>query len=57
MAGVGAYCGASMVLANYNSLRKPPQVFVKLNETFDLIRKREPLEDLWRNEIIPEDLK
>lgn len=57
MGGVGAYCGSSMTLQHYNSLPNGPQVFVRINGRKDLIRARQPLEDLWKDERIPKDLK
>lgn len=54
--GAGAYC-SSMASLNYNSQQIHPEVLVRENGDLNLIRERQPLEDLWRYERIPQDLK
>jgi diaminopimelate decarboxylase len=50
----GAY-GFSMA-SNYNSRARPPEVLVSGRRWF-LARRRETVEDLWRGEDIPEELR
>ncbi len=52
----GAYC-ASMAPANYNSQQIHPEVLVRKNGRLDLMRIRQPIEDIWKYERIPEDLQ
>lgn len=54
--GAGAYC-SSMASLNYNSQQIQPEILVRENCKLDLIRERQPLEDLWKYERIPGDLK
>lgn len=54
--GAGAYC-SSMASLNYNSQQIHPEILVRKNGTFDVIRTRQPIEDLWKYERIPADLK
>ena len=49
----GAY-GMSMA-SRYNSRRLPAEVLVS-GKTSQLIRRRDSLEDLWTNEIVPADI-
>ena len=49
----GAY-GMSMA-SRYNSRRLPAEVLIH-GEKISLIRRRDTLEDLWTNEIVPADL-
>lgn len=48
--GAGAYC-SSMSTKNYNSFPEAPEVLVKRDGSMALIRKRQPLEQLWCNEV------
>ncbi len=52
----GAYC-ASMAPVNYNSQQIPPEVLVRKNGELDIVRVRQPIEDLWKYERIPQDLQ
>lgn len=54
--GAGAYC-SSMASLNYNSQQIHPEILVRENGELNLIRERQPLEDLWKYERIPQDLK
>jgi diaminopimelate decarboxylase len=54
--GGGAYV-SSMAPGNYNSQQIHPEILVRKNGKLDLIRERQPLEDLWKYEKIPSDLK
>ena len=47
--GVGAYC-ASMSTRNYNSFPASPEVLLSVNRNPVLIRKRQPVEEIWRLE-------
>ena len=53
IAMAGAY-GMSMA-SRYNSRRLPAEVLIH-GEKISLIRRRDTLEDLWANEIVPADL-
>jgi len=56
MDGSGAYC-AGMSTKNYNSFPEAPEVLVDLEGKPHLIRKRQPLEDIYKNEMdVPEGL-
>jgi len=44
--GVGAYCSA-MATRNYNSFPASPEVLLQSDGTLRLIRKPQPLEDVW----------
>lgn len=50
--GAGAYC-AGMSTKNYNSFPEAPEVLVTANGELRLIRKRQSLEQMLANEIIP----
>ncbi len=54
--GTGGYC-SSMASLNYNSQQIHPEILVRKNGTLDLIRTRQPIEDIWKYERIPPDLK
>ncbi len=54
--GTGGYCSA-MASLNYNSQQIHPEILVRKNGKFDMIRTRQPIEDIWKYEIIPVDLK
>ncbi|MGH7338994.1 MAG: diaminopimelate decarboxylase, partial [Candidatus Rokuibacteriota bacterium] len=48
--GAGAYCAAMSTL-NYNSYPQAPEVMLEPDGTLRLLRRREPLEEVWRNEV------
>jgi diaminopimelate decarboxylase len=48
--GVGAYC-SSMSTRNYNSFPASPEVLLQQNGSPRLIRKRQPLDDIWALEV------
>ena len=48
--GAGAYC-AAMSTVNYNSYPQAPEVMLEPDGTLRLLRRREPLEEIWRNEV------
>lgn len=50
MDGSGAYC-SSMSTKNYNSFPEAPEVLVDLEGKAHLIRKRQPLDQVFQNEI------
>ncbi len=50
MEGTGAYC-ASMSAKNYNSFPEAAEVMIDLNGRVHLIRKRQELAEIWKNEI------
>lgn len=54
--GAGGYC-SSMASLNYNSQQIHPEILVRKNGKLDLIRSRQPIEDIWKYEKIPADLK
>lgn len=54
--GVGAYC-SSMSTKNYNSFPEAAEVLIDLGENFHVIRKRQTLEQITENEIVPDFLK
>jgi diaminopimelate decarboxylase len=49
--GAGAYC-AAMSLKNYNSLPHAPEVLFRENGEFQLIRRKQTLDQILENEII-----
>lgn len=51
----GAYC-SSMSPMNYNSHQMYPEVLVRSNGQIDNIRIKQPLEDIWKYERIPDNL-
>eukprot|EP00529_Nitzschia_sp_RCC80_P022221 CAMPEP_0113455372 /NCGR_PEP_ID=MMETSP0014_2-20120614/8342_1 /TAXON_ID=2857 /ORGANISM="Nitzschia sp." /LENGTH=479 /DNA_ID=CAMNT_0000346801 /DNA_START=239 /DNA_END=1678 /DNA_ORIENTATION=- /assembly_acc=CAM_ASM_000159 len=55
MDGSGAYC-AGMSAKNYNSFPEAPEVLVDANGEPHIIRKRQPLEQIYQNEVTPEGL-
>merc|ERR1712238_113717 len=55
MDGSGAYC-AGMSTKNYNSFPEAPEVLVDDDGNVHLVRKRQPVEDIWANEITPEGI-
>ena len=50
--GVGAYC-AAMSAKNYNSFPEAPEALKRIDGSFALIRKRQTLDQLLENELIP----
>ena len=48
--GAGAYC-AGMSTKNYNSFPEAPEVIVDVNGKPHLIRKRQPVEQIYANEV------
>lgn len=52
MDGSGAYC-AGMSTKNYNSFPEAPEVIVDEQGEAHLIRARQPVEQIWGNEITP----
>ena len=56
MDGSGAYC-AGMSTKNYNSFPEAPEVLVDLEGKPHIIRNRQPLEEIYKNEVdVPEGL-
>lgn len=51
----GGYC-SSMNLKNFNSFLEAPEVLMRRDGRFDLIRKRQTPEQMTQNEIVPKDL-
>lgn len=47
--GAGAY-GAAMSAVHYNSFPEAPEVLMKSDGRLEILRKRERVKDLWRNE-------
>ena len=47
----GAYC-SSMTAINYNSFPRVPEVMIKENGEFVLIRKRQTMEQMIQNEVL-----
>ncbi|MBT7922616.1 MAG: diaminopimelate decarboxylase, partial [Opitutae bacterium] len=50
--GVGAYCSA-MSAKNYNSFPEAPEVLRREDGSFALIRKRQLLDQILDNELVP----
>jgi diaminopimelate decarboxylase len=48
--GAGAYC-AAMSTINYNSYPQAPEVMLEADGSLRLLRRRETLDDVWRNEV------
>src|SRR5262249_2274400 len=48
--GAGAYC-AAMSTVNYNSSPQAPEVMLERDGSLRLLRRREPIEEIWRNEV------
>ena len=51
----GGYC-SSMNMKNFNSFPEAPEVLRRKNGSFDVIRKRQTVEQMTQNEILPKDL-
>ena len=54
--GSGAYC-ASMAAKNYNSFPEAPEVLLDKDGSQHLIRRRQTLEQVLANEVMPDFLK
>ncbi len=54
--GCGAYC-AGMAAKNYNSFPEAPEVLLASDGTLHLIRRRQTLEQVLTNEILPDFLR
>ena len=50
--GVGAYC-SGMSAKNYNSFPESPEVLLQVDGSISLIRKRQTLDQMMENEILP----
>ena len=48
--GAGAYCSA-MAAKNYNSFPESPEALLRENGELAVIRRRQPLEQVWSNEV------
>ena len=48
--GSGAYC-SSMAAKNYNSFPESPEVLLRTDGSLALMRRRQPLEQIWANEV------
>ena len=48
--GAGAYC-SSMATKNYNSFPEAPEVLLDESGETHLIRRRQPVEEIWANEV------
>ena len=48
--GAGAYC-AAMSTINYNSYPQAPEVLRELDGGLRLVRRRQPLAQVWANEV------
>ena len=48
--GTGAYC-AAMSTINYNSYPQAPEAMLERDGSLRLLRRRETLEEVWRNEV------
>jgi len=51
--GAGAYA-ASMSAKNYNSFPEAPEALLDADGAPKLIRRRQPVEDIWRHEVAPD---
>lgn len=51
----GGYC-SSMNLKNFNSFPEAPEVLLRKDGSFDVIRHRQTLEQMTQNDILPKDL-
>jgi diaminopimelate decarboxylase len=50
--GAGAYC-AGMAAINYNSFPQAPEVMRESDGTLRLLRRRQRLDQVWENEVLP----
>ncbi len=55
MEGTGAYC-SGMSTKNYNSFPESAEVMIDKKGWFHLIRKRQELNQIYQNELIPEEI-
>ncbi len=51
----GGYC-SSMNMKNFNSFPESPEVLLRKDGSFDLIRHRQTLEQMTQNDVLPKDL-
>lgn len=51
----GGYC-SSMNMKNFNSFPEAHEVLLREEGEFELIRKRQTLEQMTENELVPKDL-
>jgi len=51
----GGYC-SSMNMKNFNSFPEAPEVLRRKNGSLDVIRKRQTVEQMTQNEVLPKDL-
>lgn len=51
----GGYC-SSMNMKNFNSFPEAPEVLLRKDGRFDVIRKRQTVEQMTQNEVLPKDL-
>jgi diaminopimelate decarboxylase len=56
LGGAGAYC-SSMAAKNYNSFPEATEVMISENGSVELIRKRQTLDQIMQNEVMPSFLK
>ncbi len=56
LGGAGAYC-SSMAAKNYNSFPEAAEVMISENGSVELIRKRQTLDQIMQNEVMPSFLK
>ena len=56
LGGAGAYC-SSMAAKNYNSFPEATEVMISENGSVELIRKRQTLDQIMQNEMMPSFLK
>jgi len=56
LGGAGAYC-SSMAAKNYNSFPEAAEVMIAENGSAELIRKRQTLDQIMQNEVMPSFLK
>ena len=52
LGGAGAYC-SSMAAKNYNSFPEVPEVMICRDGSVELIRKRQTLDQVMQNEVLP----
>ena len=51
----GGYC-SSMNMKNFNSFPEAPEVLHRKDGRFEVIRKRQTIEQMTENEVLPKDL-
>ena len=52
--GAGAYCSA-MSTKNYNCFPEAPEILYTEDGKLHVIRKRQPVEEIWKNEVVVDD--